>query len=606
MRHICFLTLSLVVGCRTSAIGGTESAPAATYWQDHACTFVKFPEEGGPAGWTFCVDKVVLNDDGPMEFHVRWIGEGLFSGFIDKGSDAGNRNMYVVDDRGRRYDHIETRGAAAEETRLDDRFPQAAGTFVFPGAASGATAFAFKDDDQQVEIEGISLSPQSRTSRESSLAKLEPVSAASMIRIGIGWQGLGTPVDNSFVLARTGQDFVRREVKRDTGETLPETPVPLSVMETFLRALSESPILDREYLPTFTHTDDYPHASIEVETPNGVIRFSSESQGPGMIPWKVEVEGKSFVVPDDAPARALRLLSLRLPEIVISVRDERPSRSPNVASTGDLELVQAARYGDVSRIRALLASGAGLNERNPYDGSTAIQAAVMNDQPAAVRALVAAGASPNALSKDEVPPLVLASIGNFTDTLRALIEAGCDVDARDPAYSETALLIAAKNGYFEGVKVLAGAGADVNATTSYGGTALMQAARNGYPDLVAFLLGAGADVNRKDEQGATALMQNWDPDAARMLIDAGADFKARDARGNSVLVRVIQGVLGRGYDAVYRESTPIDIPGTVRVLLEAGADPNVRDPEGRSALALAREKGQSAVVDLLVAAGATP
>jgi ankyrin repeat protein len=155
------------------------------------------------------------------------------------------------------------------------------------------------------------------------------------------------------------------------------------------------------------------------------------------------------------------------------------------------------------------------------------------------------------------------------------------------------------------VQVLVEAGAEVNATASYGGTALMQAARNGYRDVVAYLLSRGADAKRRDVQGATALMPNWDPEIARMLLRAGADVEAKDAQGSSVLLRVIRGSLGRGYNTFHRESSPLDVPGTVRVLLEEGADPNVRNEEGRSALELAREKNQAAVVDLLVAAGAT-
>lgn len=154
--------------------------------------------------------------------------------------------------------------------------------------------------------------------------------------------------------------------------------------------------------------------------------------------------------------------------------------------------------------------------------------------------------------------------------------------------------------------MLVEAGADVNAAASYGGTALMQAGRNGYPDVVAYLLARGAEANRKDGEGSTALMQNWDPEIARMLLRAGAEVDARDARGSSVLLRVVQGSLGRSYNFVHRESSPFDMEGTVRVLLDAGADPNVRNEEGRSALDLVREKKQTTIVDLLVAAGATP
>jgi hypothetical protein len=406
----------LVVSCRTSAQAPGDSSAGETYWQDKACTFVKFPEDAGPDGWTFCVDKVVVRTDGAMEFHVRWIGAELYYGLIDKGSDAGNRNMDVVDDRGRRYDHFETRGTAAERTRLDDRFPQAAGAFVFPAPAPGATNFVFRDDDQHVRVEGIALSTEKKTTRDGSRALLGPLEAATTVRIDTGWSGLDRSRKATFALARVDGDFVRHEVTLESGERLPQVRVPRREMEDFLRALAESPILEREYLPTFTHTDDYPHAVIEVDTPTGIVQFSSTSQGPGMVPWKVDVSGRSYVVPDDAPARAASVLSSSLPELRLSVRDQRPQRAANATSTGDLELVEAARYGEVARLRELLASGDDVNERNPYDGATPLEASVSNGQSEAVRVLLAAGASPNGLPDGVVPPLVLATIGQHTET----------------------------------------------------------------------------------------------------------------------------------------------------------------------------------------------
>ena len=48
---------------------------------------------------------------------MNWKASGLAGGTIDKFSDTGNKNMYLVDDLGNRYDHIETRGAAVDGGR---------------------------------------------------------------------------------------------------------------------------------------------------------------------------------------------------------------------------------------------------------------------------------------------------------------------------------------------------------------------------------------------------------------------------------------------------------------------------------------------------------
>ena len=72
---------------------------------------------------------------------------------------------------------------------------------------------------------------------------------------------------------------------------------------------------------------------IEVETSSGAIEFGSKSEGAGMVPWQVEVEDRSYVVPDDTPARALKNLEELLPQLQISVRDERPRLSlPEMSS----------------------------------------------------------------------------------------------------------------------------------------------------------------------------------------------------------------------------------------------------------------------------------
>ena len=78
-----------------------------------------------------------------------------------------------------------------------------------------------------------------------------------------------------------------------------------------------------------------------------------------------------------------------------------------------------------------------------------------------------------------------------------------------------------------------------------------------------------------------------DLEMVRLLLGAGADVDAWGGKNESSLHAAISG----GNTAV------------VKVLLEAGADPNVRSPEG-TALACAVKQGLEEVVEMLLDAGA--
>ena len=67
-------------------------------------------------------------------------------------------------------------------------------------------------------------------------------------------------------------------------------------------------------------------------------------------------------------------------------------------------LVRAAREGDVAAIATLLEAGAAVDGRAGVNRWTPLQHAIHKNQPAAVKALLAAGADPNAGSH---PPVSL-------------------------------------------------------------------------------------------------------------------------------------------------------------------------------------------------------
>jgi hypothetical protein len=80
---------------------------------------------------------------------------------IKKYSDENNTNMYITDNIGNHYNHIEVGGDAAYDIYIGDAVP-VNGWFLFIPAKQNATIFTFHDDDQGVEIENITLSSNAK------------------------------------------------------------------------------------------------------------------------------------------------------------------------------------------------------------------------------------------------------------------------------------------------------------------------------------------------------------------------------------------------------------------------------------------------------------
>lgn len=89
--------------------------------------------------------------------------------------------------------------------------------------------------------------------------------------------------------------------------------VPEENAKNFLKRLSQVHLVRGEYVPSIPRTDNYPSITIEIET-SGVlvsretITFFTQSQGKGHVPWGVTIQGVTYVVPSDIPARALEEL----------------------------------------------------------------------------------------------------------------------------------------------------------------------------------------------------------------------------------------------------------------------------------------------------------
>jgi len=154
-----------------------------------------------------------------------------------------------------------------------------------------------------------------------------------------------------------------------------------------------------------------------------------------------------------------------------------------------------------------------------------------------VRALLEKGADVNAARKDGVTALMIAASAGDRATVRYLLEKGAKVNPKDED-RWTALFSAAFAGRTDVVRTLLDKGVNLNDVDRIGQTALMVAAVRGHTDTVCVLAQSGIDVNAIDKDGRTALMYAADlghTDTVRALLERGADTAARNAQGATAL-----------------------------------------------------------------------
>jgi hypothetical protein len=175
----------------------------------------------------------------------------------------------------------------------------------------------------------------------------------------------------------------------------------------------------------------------------------------------------------------------------------------------------AALHGDTKLLRNLINSGHQVDDTTP-GGDTPLCAAIWHGHEDAVQLLLASGANPERLGREEQPPLALASLRRNTQIMRSLLKAGaaancrfnypvsksiCDTvlikDLRNSLTSDrgvTPLIACAARGDVEGASLLLKSGAKANVpTTKEYRYPINFAATQGYLFLMRVLLGRPAD-----------------------------------------------------------------------------------------------------------------
>jgi ankyrin repeat protein len=183
-----------------------------------------------------------------------------------------------------------------------------------------------------------------------------------------------------------------------------------------------------------------------------------------------------------------------------------PSAGEKAAYTG---LLAAAAKGDAALVKTLAAKGAKPDVRDGY-GRTPLQVAAYGAHHEAMRALVAAGADPNALERDRYDIVTIAAVANDVPTLKAALALGGSAKNVTSRYDGTALIAAAHLGHAEVVRTLIAAGAPLDHVNNLGWTAVIESIVLGnggarHTDTLKALVDARANLNLADRNGQTPL-----------------------------------------------------------------------------------------------------
>jgi ankyrin repeat protein len=188
-------------------------------------------------------------------------------------------------------------------------------------------------------------------------------------------------------------------------------------------------------------------------------------------------------------------------------------------------LHRAAAYGELAQVKP-----GNIDVKDGY-GRTPLHVAAFRRQHQAMRALVVAGANPNALENDRYDIVTIAAVANDIPTLKLALELGASAKNVTSRYDGTALIAAAHLGHAEVVRILIAAGAPLDHVNNLGWTALMESIVLGnggarHTEILKALLDAGADPNIADRSGVTPLAHA----RARGYVQMARLLEAKQAR----------------------------------------------------------------------------
>ncbi|KAI9024033.1 ankyrin repeat-containing domain protein [Hyaloraphidium curvatum] len=211
---------------------------------------------------------------------------------------------------------------------------------------------------------------------------------------------------------------------------------------------------------------------------------------------------------------------------------------PSGPLEGQLDLWEAAKAGDLSRVEELLSSGQCKATDRDSQGITALHWAAIHRHLNVVTLLLDRGADPNAKGGDLMAtPVMWAARSGIVEVVALLCQRGGDPKLVD-SQGYNALHLAAHGAhYFVILYLVMCGGMDLDSLDQMGRTALMWIAYMGISqECLDLVLKLNPDVNRQDSTGLSAL--HWAVctshfSMAQSLLKAGADVRLRDQAGKT-------------------------------------------------------------------------
>jgi|GEM_PF-1253010 len=203
----------------------------------------------------------------------------------------------------------------------------------------------------------------------------------------------------------------------------------------------------------------------------------------------------------------------------------------------NLQLLHAAKAGDLPRVREALEDGARINKTD-HEGNTALLIAAKRGDTQMFAFLVERGAAIDFINEEGNDALMLAIAARQEKVAAMCLSLPFNLAAANQS-GKTAFLLAAEKNMPHVMTALEKKGADPLARDGTGATALMLAAENeGLPKaFVRLLRRSKVDLEAKDNNGRTVLMRQLNQGAVRKveaLLKAGADVSQIDHRQQSV------------------------------------------------------------------------
>jgi len=287
------------------------------------------------------------------------------------------------------------------------------------------------------------------------------------------------------------------------------------------------------------------------------------------------------------------------------------------------EIHDAAREGDLAKVKVLLEKDPELINAKDADGKTPLHYAAERNKREVAKYLLQQKALVDAKNVAGETPLHYAVGWGYQDMIKLLLDFDADINSQTNV-GDTQLHYTRFRGFSEVAELLIARGAKINLRNNEGISVLEQAADLGHEEIVDVLLGHKAEVDIKGSKGPALLVaavRMGNQDFIDRLLKIGVAVDVKNETGINILhaaaigsnQKMVDMILGQEGDIhslntnggnLLHSAIQGDLTELLQTLIEKGVAVNVQNELGRTPLHLAVNKAQFEAVKLLVKADA--